>query len=273
LSHLLRLLHVFSLDVVLAAMAMSVWVFSAHQAPLKGPLILSLGFFVWAVYLFDHAHDASRLSILGPRRQTHFKNRKWFWLLGTLALLCSASLCIPYWPLLNSTALFFLVSALVLLFGYLTIGLSPLFKKLRQHKEFLLPAGYTFGVSLPFLLSQSHPLPDFLFLLSISILIFQSILLLAKIDSNQDALENNSTDIQLKPPLRLSLLFFMCSLLWLGAVLITSPNNLSAIGLGVAPWAIHVFFFFKPMGFNNWKMRTAIEWSLGLPGFMCMFTL
>ncbi|MBM3170360.1 MAG: hypothetical protein FJZ75_01975 [Bacteroidetes bacterium] len=265
-------MHVFSLDVVLAAMAMAAWVFSAHQAPLNGPLILSLGLFVWAVYLFDHALDATRLAILGPRRQTHFKNRKVFWLLATLSILGSASLCLPHLPLLNSTAFFFLVSALVLLIGYLTIGLLPLCIKLRQHKEFLLPAGYTFGVSLPFLLSQSHPLPNFLFLLSIGILIFQSILLMAKIDTNEDALENNSTDIQLKPPPRLTLLFFMCSLLWLGVFLFASPNNFSTIGLGFAPWALQVFFFLNPKGLNNWKMRTAIEWSLGLPGFASLFT-
>ncbi len=169
-------------------MAMSAWVFFAHNAPLNGPLIFSLGFFVWAIYLFDHAFDAERLPSLGFRRKTHFKNRKGFWGLGAFALLCSAGLYIPFMPLLSRTSGLFLAITLFLILCYFGIGLLPPLKRLQGYKEFFLPPGYTFGVALPFVWSQNQPLPDALFLFGISLLVLQSILLLAKLDAQEDDL-------------------------------------------------------------------------------------
>jgi hypothetical protein len=109
-------------------------------------------------------------------------------------------------------------------------------------------------------------LPDALFLVSLSLLIFQCVLLLAKIDANEDAFEKNSTNIQLKPSFRLSMLFGLCSILWLCIALFSIPNSGNAMYLGFGPWAIQLFLFLNPRVLKGWKMRTAIEWSLGLPG-------
>lgn len=266
LTRTFRLWHVFSLDVVLAAMAMSVWVFLAHQAPLNWPLIVSLGLFVWAVYLLDHALDATRLSILGPRRQPHFNNRKVFWSLATLALLGSFTLCAPYWPFRNSAAPFFVFAALVLLCCYLGLSLFPAFKKVGRYKEILLPPGYTVGVALPFILSQNNPKPDFFFLIGMNLLVYQSILVLAKIDAQDDALEKNSTNIQLKSYQYLSALFGVCAALWLGMALVADQNKASNLWVGLGLWAFLNLVYAIPNKITGWKLRTAIEWSLCLPG-------
>jgi hypothetical protein len=268
LSRILQLLHVYSLDVVLAAMAMSAWVFFAHNAPLNGPLIFSLGFFVWAIYLFDHAFDAERLPSLGFRRKTHFKNRKRFWGLGAFALICAAGLYIPFMPLLSRTSGLFLAFTLFLILCYFGIGLLPPLKRLQGHKEFFLPPGYTFGVALPFVCSQNQQLPDALFLFGISLLVLQSILLLAKLDAQEDALENNSTCLQKQPTMQFSIVFGVCSALWLGIAVLVPKTDSKMFWVGLAPWTLQGLFFLKPHIFTGWKTRSAIEWSLCLPGLI-----
>jgi len=271
LIRILRLLHVFSLDVVVAAMAMSAWIFLAHKANLNWPLIFSLGLFVWAVYLFDHALDATRLPLLGTRRQSHFKYRNLFWPIAIFALLSSFAISLPYFLHSSLLGLLFMAAALLLLFCYLGIGLFAPLKPLQQYKEFFLPPGYTLGIALPFVLSQELPSLDFLFLFGIGLLIFQSLLLLAKLDALDDALEKNSTYIQSQNPRQLSILFWACCLLWLGIALF-APNKIGPMfWLGSGTWTIYILFFLNPQILIGWKMRSAIEWLLCLPGLSHAF--
>lgn len=263
LRHLLRLLHIFSLDVALSSVAMSVFALQLHRLPVPILPVVSLGLFVWAVYLLDHAADAQRLTYLGPRRQNHFNHRKAFLWLGPLALLGAIMCGIPFAHQLDSTAWLYLGLTLSLLGLYLWVGQGKTLYRVRSIKEFILAPTYVLGIGFPMLLTSPSSLPSIPFFIGSTLIALQGILGLAVLDRVEDAFENNSTALQQQRQTVLGLFVFV-SLLWLGFSLFQLMAFPLAMAFGLSQWIVQLLAVFRPSA-SLWPSRTQIEWSFSLP--------
>ena len=265
LRHIPRLLHIFSLDVALSSVAMSVFAIRLHRLPIPVLPVVSLGLFVWAIYLLDHAGDAQRLAHLGPRRQDHFNHRTAFLWLGRLALLAAALSGISFFQQLDSTAWLYLGLTLSLLGLYLWIGQGKAPARVRGIKEFILAPTYVLGIGFPLLLCSPSTLPSLPFFIGSSLIAMQGILGLAILDRAEDAFENNSTAVQQQS--RKALGWFMAiSLLWLGYSGFQRMAAPGVLAFGLGQWAIQLLAVFRPSA-SLWRSRTQIEWSFSLPAF------
>ncbi|RYU96627.1 hypothetical protein [Emticicia agri] len=133
-THLLQILHYFSLDVVAGAVLSSVmfWKMPDGQGKINGVVLIILGICTWIVYIFDRLLDNLKSQPQDTRHQFHYDNQ--YYLQMVIIALSTLALFLVFF-LPESVIIFGIAFSVVLLLYFLLLQKKTIASAYHYYKE------------------------------------------------------------------------------------------------------------------------------------------